>query len=259
MPAPFTPPLLQVEGLSLTYPWEGRPLEVLSGIGLALDKGEIAAIVGPSGSGKSSFFNALTGLLPYQSGRIRLNGADLPHLRGHAAYMQQKDLLLPWRTTLDNAILGLEIQGMPRPAARDRARRLFQEFGLAGFENTYPDELSGGMRQRAALMRTILCHRDILLLDEPFGALDAITRRSMQTWLLSVWDRIRASVILITHDVEEALLLADRVYVWSAPPATVRAVLEVPMARPRRAADPDLVALKERLLDLLAPAAEARV
>jgi ABC-type nitrate/sulfonate/bicarbonate transport system ATPase subunit len=245
------PPLLEVKGLRMAYGSGPDSLSVLGDVHLRLDRGEFIALIGPSGCGKSTFFNLLAGLVQPNGGEIRLQGGPVADLRGAIAYMQQKDLLLPWRKTLDNAVLGLEIQGVPRPTARKRARDLLTVFGLKGFEDRYPHELSGGMRQRVALMRTILCGKDIWLLDEPFGALDAITRREMQTWLLKAWERYGASVLLVTHDVEEALVLADRVYVMTARPSRIRASLAVPLARPRPVTQADMVRLKADLLGLL--------
>jgi ABC-type nitrate/sulfonate/bicarbonate transport system ATPase subunit len=248
---PIASPLLRVNGLRKTFGSGSSGLSVLGNISLELSHGEIAAIIGPSGCGKSTFFNVLAGLVFPDQGQIALEGKPVSHLRGQVAYMQQKDLLLPWRNTLDNAILGMEIQGKDKDTARQRARDLLKTFGLEGFEAHYPQELSGGMRQRVALMRTILCQKDILLLDEPFGALDAITRRTMQSWFLQVWSRFGHSVLLITHDVEEALLLADRVYVLTPRPASTREPIPVPFQRPRRITQPDMVELKESLLGLL--------
>jgi ABC-type nitrate/sulfonate/bicarbonate transport system ATPase subunit len=252
------PPLLEVESLSMAYGRGPDSLSVLGNVHLRLSRGECIALIGPSGCGKSTFFNLLAGLVRPNEGEIRLRGRPVADLRGTVAYMQQKDLLLPWRRMLDNAVLGLEIQGVPRPTARKRARELLEVFGLKGFEDRYPHELSGGMRQRVALLRTILCGKDIWLLDEPFGALDAITRREMQTWLLRAWERFRASVLLVTHDVEEALILADRVYVMTARPSRIRASLAVPLARPRQVTQPDMVRLKAGLLDLLETNPESR-
>jgi ABC-type nitrate/sulfonate/bicarbonate transport system ATPase subunit len=167
------------------------------------------------------------------------------------AYMQQKDLLLPWRNTLDNAILGMEIQGEHKQMAREQARDLLKTFGLEGFGDRYPQELSGGMRQRVALMRTILCKKDILLLDEPFGALDAITRSIMQKWLLKVWGQFGPSILFVTHDVDEALILADRIYVMTSRPASIKGSLQMELERPRKITEPDMVDCKEYLLELL--------
>lgn len=248
---PIASPLLQVDGLGKTFGSDSSGLSVLRSISLELSHGEIAAIIGPSGCGKSTFFNILAGLISPDQGQIVLEGQHVSHLRGRVAYMQQKDLLLPWRNTLDNAILGMEIQRKDKDTARQQARDLLKTFGLEGFEAHYPQELSGGMRQRVALMRTILCQKDILLLDEPFGALDAITRRTMQSWFLQVWSRFGHSVLLITHDVEEALLLADRVYVLAPRPAFTKESIPVPFQRPRRITQLDMVKLKESLLGLL--------
>ena len=243
--------LLRVDGLSKTFSRDRDNLEVLKSISLRTGVGEFIAIIGPSGCGKSTFFNILAGVLSADDGNIFLNGVEVPHLRGRMAYMQQKDLLLPWRKTLDNAILGMEIQGGAKQLARQEARELLRTFGLEGFEDRYPRELSGGMRQRVALMRTILCKKDILLLDEPFGALDAITRRTMQKWLLWIRDQFRPSVLLVTHDVEEALLLADRIYVMSPRPASIKNSLAVELDRPRKITQPEIIENKEYLLELL--------
>ncbi|WP_308252835.1 ABC transporter ATP-binding protein [Pseudonocardia sp. ICBG601] len=165
--------------------------------------------------------------------------------------MPQQDLLFPWRTVLDNTALGLEVARVPRREARERARALFEPFGLAGFEDARPGELSGGMRQRAALLRTVVAGRQVLLLDEPFGALDALTRTAMQDWLESVRARYGWTTVLITHDVREAALLSDRVLVFSPRPATVVRELVVDAGRPRSRTDPALAAVEADLLDTL--------
>ncbi len=244
-------PLLEVEGLCKGFANGNGLLEVLSEIFLEVSPGEIISLIGPSGCGKSTLFNVLAGLTHPNRGRIRLDGLEVPHIRGQVAYMQQKDLLLPWRSTLDNAILGMEIQGTKKSMARQEAMELLKVFGLEGFEDRYPRELSGGMRQRVALMRTILCRKKILLLDEPFGALDTMTRAMMQRWLLKIWMRFRPSVLLVTHDVEEALLLADRIYVMTSRPSSIKAVQPVQLERPRQATERALVEHKAELLELL--------
>jgi ABC-type nitrate/sulfonate/bicarbonate transport system ATPase subunit len=243
--------LLQVDGLSKNFSRGRDQLRVLQGISLDAHEGEFIAIIGPSGCGKSTIFNILAGLIYPDGGNIFLEGQKVQNLRGRMAYMQQKDLLLPWRNTLDNAILGIEIQGRPKNLARQEARELLKIFELEGFEDRYPQELSGGMRQRVALMRTILCKKDILLLDEPFGALDAITRRIMQRWLLSIWGQFGPTVLLVTHDVDEALLLADRIYVMTARPASIKGSLQVELGRPRGITEPEMVSSKEYLFELL--------
>lgn len=229
-------------------------LETLAGINLKLSEGEFVAIVGPSGCGKSTLFNIISGLHQPDSGQVYIDGQDVTGHTGRVSYMHQKDLLLPWKTILDNVCLPLVIKGANWREARDRAAPYFSAFGLAGFEQHYPAQLSGGMRQRAALLRTYLFASDIMLLDEPFGALDAITRRQLQLWLLATLERYRTSVLLITHDVEEAILLSDRIYILTDRPAKVKEEIIVPLARPRSSdmlTSMDFIALKRRLLDLL--------
>jgi len=188
------------------------------------------------------------------SGEILLHGVHERHRLGRIGYMPQRDLLLPWRKLLDNIILGPEVMGRDLDEARREARELLPLFGLEGFEDSYPATLSGGMRQRAALMRTFLCRQEIVLLDEPFGALDALTRRTMRKWLLDVWAQFRQTVIFVTHDVEEAVFLSDRVYVFSPRPGKVIHELEVNLPRPRTerlSSDPHFVAYRDELLSAL--------
>ncbi|MBI4280385.1 MAG: ABC transporter ATP-binding protein, partial [Armatimonadetes bacterium] len=232
---------LSVEALTKSFLHQGRPLPVLDRVTLSARRGEFVVLVGPSGCGKSTLFNIIAGLVRPDGGAMALDGVPCVDARGFVGYMQQKDLLLPWRTVLGNAILGLEVRGVSWAEAVPRARALLVRVGLAEFANAYPARLSGGMRQRAALVRTVLCGTPILLLDEPFGALDAMTRLAMHGWLLRLWEEFRPTVLFITHDVEEALLLADRVYVFTARPGRIREVLDVPLPRPRRAADTGLV------------------
>jgi ABC-type nitrate/sulfonate/bicarbonate transport system ATPase subunit len=234
-------------------------LEVLRELSLEARAGEFVALLGPSGCGKSTAFQILTGGTPASSGAVLLDGSASDGAAGSFAYMPQSDALLPWRRVLDNATLGLEVRGLSRREARERVRPLLATFGLAGFESSYPFQLSGGMRQRAALLRTVVQECDVLLLDEPFGALDALTRTEMQRWLEGIWERFRWTVLLVTHDVREAIFLADRVYVLSPRPGTVVAELAVPLPRPRTLAtlgDPRFAELEARLLrQLLAPPA----
>ncbi len=225
---------LTVEGVSKVFPQRGRPpLVVLDHISLQVAAGEFVSIVGPSGSGKSTLLSLIAGLDEPTEGSIALEGdVNAPRL-GKIGYMPQSDLLLPWRSALDNAMAGIQVQGVPKREARQRARDLFAQFGLTDFERSYPHALSGGMRQRVAFARTVLAARNLMLLDEPFGALDALTRLSMQRWLLNIWGQLGKAAILVTHDPEEALLLADRVYVFSARPARVVLALDVALPRPR--------------------------
>ena len=247
---------LRVEGLDVAFTGadDGRPLPVLSALDLDVAPGEFVSIVGPSGCGKSTLLKVVAGLLTPTAGTVQVAGEDVIDRPGGVGYMPQKDNLLPWRRALGNAVLGAEIAGVPAKDAEARALPLFERFGLDGFERAWPSQLSGGMRQRLALLRTFLIDQPVLLLDEPFGALDAITRRSMQTWLQDVWLADRRTVIFVTHDVEEALWLADRVIVLSARPGHVVDVVELGTPRPRAPdliADPAFVALRSRLLHAL--------
>lgn len=240
-------PHLQLLQISKSFTRDGLPLPVLDTIDLEVQAGELVAIIGPSGCGKTTLLHIIAGLISPDSGAIHLNGSPISD--GHyVAYMQQKDLLLPWRTALHNAILGPEIAGEDREQAQARARQLFEEFGLAGFEKVYPAQLSAGMRQRVALIRTLLSHKEILLLDEPFGALDALTRAELHDWLLKAHQKSPQTTLFVTHDVDEALTLADRVYVLSERPARVKTVISVSLERPRDPTHSDFVTLKAEVL-----------
>ena len=242
---------LEVKNLTQTFAQKGDALPVLDDLNLSVDDGQFVALLGPSGCGKSTLFNIVSGLLTPDTGEIYLNGERIYGNTGDFAYMQQKDLLLPWRTVLKNVLVGPEIHSEPLEDAVKEARQRLTQLGLSGFENSYPMQLSGGMRQRVALVRTLLFRKEILLLDEPFGALDAMTRTVMQSILLDIWAADRQTVLLITHDVEEALLLADKIYVLTARPATLKAEVPVPLPRPRNITDVPLIRLKKDLLALL--------
>ena len=241
---------IEVAGLTKAF----GDLQVLDGVSLEVASGEFVALVGPSGCGKSTLFDVVAGLEPPDAGRVLVDGADATGRTDAFAYMPQQDLLFPWRSVLDNTTLGLEVAGVRRRAARERARPLFAEFGLDGFEGARPDELSGGMRQRAALLRTVVQERPVLLLDEPFGALDALTRTEMQLWLSRMHTRFAWTVVLVTHDVREAVLLADRVVVLAPRPTSVRRVVPVDLPRPRDLSvltDPRFAAAEAELLGAL--------
>ena len=242
---------LEVRNLTQTFVQKGQQLPVLDDLNFSVDNGEFIALLGPSGCGKSTLFNIISGLLAPDTGEIYLNDRRIDGNTGDFAYMQQKDLLLPWRTVLRNVLIGPEIQGEPLDTAKTEAKQRLTQLGLSGFENSYPMQLSGGMRQRVALVRTLLFRKELLLLDEPFGALDAMTRTVMQSILLDIWTEEQQTVLLITHDVEEALLLADKIYVLTARPATLKAEVPVPLARPRDITDAALIRLKSSLLALL--------
>ena len=209
-------------------------LKVLTNISFSIEKGEFVSIIGPSGSGKSTLFNILNGITKQSSGDVLYNGQILSDNHRPFAYMPQKDTLLPWRTIQDNVILPQLIQGIKRLTALEELNSHISTFGLEGFEGLYPHQLSGGMRQRANLLRTYLTHKDIFLLDEPFGSLDAMTRQNLQDWLLQIWQTWGKTVLFITHDIDEALYLSDRIVVLSNRPATIIRDMRIPLERPRR-------------------------
>ena len=224
----------------------------LTGVDLRLRSDDILAVVGPSGCGKSTLLELVAGLQEPDEGAVTVLGAARAEDRRAAcAYMPQRDLLLPWRDALSNAALALECQGVPRAEARRRAHPLFERFGLREFERSRPAALSGGMRQRVAFLRTLLPGRPVLLLDEPFGALDAITRTDLQEWLAGTLAVEPRTVLLVTHDVEEAAFLADRIVVLSPRPGRPVAEFEVDLPRPRSLTDPTLARLKADAMSAL--------
>ena len=246
---------VEVNNLSKGFTSPTATIPVIQDISLHVAQGEFVSLLGPSGCGKSTLFNIICGLVKADQGLVLINGKQQPTPWQHLSYMPQKDLLLPWRQVLDNVILPLDLAGVDRKTAKREAMELMDFFGLKGFENHYPAQLSGGMRQRAALMRTILSKKDLVLLDEPFGALDAITRFKMQTWLLNLCSRFNRTILFITHDVEEAIYLSDRIYVLSERPGRVQLELQVPLARPRQShmvTEQEFVATKKAILDSLA-------
>lgn len=246
-----TTPRIDLRGVSKHFSVQGRHLPVLQEVDFCVRDAEFVSIIGPSGCGKTTLLNIIAGLEEPTQGTIGLDVQQPDHRLGLVGYMHQKDLLFPWRTVLDNAILGLELQRVPRRKARQRALALTERFGLKGFEHSYPYALSGGMRQRVAFLRTVLSEREVVLLDEPFGALDALTRAQMQEWLQDVWSSFRKTIVLVTHDVDEAIFLSDRVYVLTARPGRVKMVLPVDLARPRSydiVTQQPFILLKARLL-----------
>jgi ABC-type nitrate/sulfonate/bicarbonate transport system ATPase subunit len=252
---PATTPRIELEHLHKEFEVGGGEVRrVVDDISFSVQPGEFVSVIGPSGCGKSTMFNIIAGLETPTVGDVRVDGVSAVGETRHTAYMPQKDLLFPWRTVAQNAALGLEVQGVPKKKAVYLASKLFPTFGLAGFEGSYPFELSGGMRQRAALLRTVVQGREILLLDEPFGALDSLTRIEMQNWLQGVWSEHSWTAVLITHDIREAVYLSDRVIVLSARPATVRLDIAVDLPRPREIAmttSPEFVRIEEELIEVL--------
>lgn len=241
--SPTGPAAVEVTGATVTYRPRGRdPVPALRDMSLRVSPGEVVGVVGPSGCGKSTLLELVCGLRAPDEGHAEA---------APAALMPQRDLLLPWLSALDNAALGPSLHGRSKQAAREEARPLFSRFGLAGFEDARPAELSGGMRQRVAFLRTLLAGKPVLALDEPFAGLDALTRREMQDWLTDALALEPRTVVLVTHDVEEAVVLSDRVIVMGPRPGRAVAELDVAAPRPRRRDDPALLRLREQAASAL--------
>lgn len=244
---------LSLQNLAKSYGHK-KTISVLNSFSFEADTGEFVTIIGPSGCGKSTLCNLISGLEVPDQGRILLDGQPITGETGHVGYMPQKDLLLPWRTLWENVALGLILKGLDKAEIKTISMQWLERFGLSSFAEHYPQQLSGGMRQRGALLRTILFGKKTLLLDEPFGALDALTRREMQEWLLSVWQETRNTVFFITHDIEEGILLSDKIIVLNRRPASIVKVLPIPFPHPRH---PDIllsseaISIKRELLELL--------
>jgi len=245
--APFA---LEVSGISKSFAHRRRETKVLSDVSLQVEPQEFVSIVGPSGCGKSTLFHIIGGLEQPDSGTVSMNGNVVTGQRGMISYMPQQPALFPWRTIEENVLLATEIAGQVRDTAREEARHWLAKVGLAGFERAYPHMLSGGMQQRAAFLRALLAPQELMLLDEPFSALDALTRSEMQRWLLELWEENRRSVLFITHNIEEALLLSNRIYVFSGRPGSILQRVDIPFPRPRREEiidSPEFLNLKRQL------------
>lgn len=242
---------LSVTNLYKFYP---NGIEALSGIDIKVNKGEFVSIIGPSGCGKTTLFNIISGIENQSTGKIEINGRVIHKRSGKFGYMLQEPLLLPWRNVEENIILGLEVKSISRTSAIQKARDLLEKFQLSDFAKFYPHALSGGMQQRVALLRTVLFHDDFLLLDEPFGALDALTRLSGELWLMDVFTKLKPSILLVTHDVREAILLSDIIYILSHRPAKVLQKIKITIPRPRNPnfmASTQMVKLEQELVNLL--------
>ena len=221
---------LEVRGVSKSF--DGK--EVLQDISISLHEGELVCLLGISGGGKTTLFNIISGLLLPDEGQVLLDGEDITGKPGRISYMLQKDLLLPYRTIEDNVALPLILKGINKKEARAQASSLFSEFGLEGTQKQYPAQLSGGMRQRAALLRTYLFSQDVALLDEPFSALDTLTKSGIHRWYLDVMERIKLSTFFITHDIDEAILLSDRIYLLTGQPGRIADEIVIKEPKPRR-------------------------
>ncbi|GAA4184256.1 ABC transporter ATP-binding protein [Gryllotalpicola kribbensis] len=247
---------LTIDGVSREFPSNSGAAATiaLDNASFTVRPGEFLSIIGPSGCGKSTLFNIIAGLDLPSSGKVEINGETIIGQQGHVGYLLQKDLLLPWRSILNNVIIGMEISGVPKRKAREIALPFLEAYGLGDFADHRPDQLSGGMRQRAALLRTVLFNRDVILLDEPFGKLDAQTRATMQEWLLDLWDDFQKTVVFVTHDIDEAVYLSDRVIVMSPRPGRIVADIPIALERPRKPAvvtSDEFIAYKTRILTLL--------
>lgn len=262
---------LNLDNVRSTYLHRGRRMPVLEGVSLQVGQGEFVSLLGPSGCGKSTLLKIAAGLIRPDAGEVRVAGAGATGAGTIAAkpagtaargiraaavgYMAQKDLLLPWKTCLQNAALPLLARGIQQKDALERARELLPIFGLEGFAGAYPVQLSGGMRQRAALLRTILTGSPVLLLDEPFAALDALTRERLQEWLLEIWGRFNRSILFVTHSIDEAIYLSDRIYMISGLPGQVALEITVSLPRPRNRAaavsSPEFAAHRQALMEAL--------
>lgn len=241
---------LEVRGVSVSF--DGR--KVLEDVSVTLRKGELVCLLGISGGGKTTLFNVISGLLKPDAGQVLLDGEDITGKPGHISYMLQKDLLLPYRTIEDNVALPLLLRGVKKREARKQASALFEEFGLGGTEKLWPSQLSGGMRQRAALLRTYLFSQDVALLDEPFSALDTLTKSAIHRWYLDVMERIHLSTLFITHDMDEAVLLSDRIYLLTGQPGRITSEIVVEEPRPRRQdfnLSPEFLQYKRRIQEQL--------
>ena len=223
-------PVLEVKGVSKSFDGE----EIIRDITLKLKEGEIVSLLGVSGGGKTTLFNMIAGLSMPDEGKVYLSGEDITGKPGNISYMLQKDLLLPYRTILDNVALPLIIRGVKKSEAREKAASYFEEFGLSGAESKYPSEVSGGMKQRAALLRTYLFSEKVALLDEPFSALDMLTKASVHEWYLDVMEKIKLSTLFITHDIDEAILLSDRIYLLTGKPGTLTKEIVIKEPKPRK-------------------------
>ena len=221
---------LEVKNISKSFDEK----HVLKDVSIELNRGELVCLLGVSGGGKTTLFNIISGLLSPDNGQVLLDGEDITNQSGHISYMLQKDLLLPYRTIEDNAALPLLLKGEKKKEARKKVSPLFGQFGLEGTQKKYPSQLSGGMRQRVALLRTYMFSKDVALLDEPFSALDTLTKSAMHKWYLDVMEKIQLSTLFITHDIDEAILISDRIYLLSGTPGEITGEIVIKGPKPRK-------------------------
>lgn len=242
---------LSFDHISFSYKSEKQSVSIMEDLRMAVSRGEFVSIVGASGSGKTTIFRLIVGLEQPTNGSIHIEGEKIHNRLGKVGYMPQQDLLMPWRTIRQNASIPLEIKQQTHSNG-DRVSELLNEFGLKGYEDKYPHELSGGMRQRVSFLRATLSGSNLLLLDEPFSALDAMTKLFMQEWLLEQWEQRESTILFITHDISEAIFLSDRILVITDTPFTTLEQFDVPLERPRHRQDlnkPEVIALKSHLIE----------
>jgi NitT/TauT family transport system ATP-binding protein len=250
----MTTALIEAESLYKVFPTSGDPVLALDDVSFEVSSGEFVSVVGPSGCGKSTLLNILGGLLSRSRGALRFEGADHTQPRREIGMMFQTPLLLPWRTVEQNVMLPIEVLGLPKKQYRERARELLELVGLAAFAERYPPELSGGMRQRVALCRVLVADPDVLLMDEPFGALDEFTREAMNMELLRVWAATSKTAVFVTHSIGESVFLSDRVFVMTPLPGRLADIVPIDLPRPRTPAmwsSPDLLRHVARIRDVL--------
>lgn len=241
---------LQVKNISKSF--DGK--QIINNISIELHQGELVSLLGVSGGGKTTLFHIISGLLKPDQGNVWLDGNDITNQPGSISYMLQKDLLLPYRTIEDNVALPLILKGMNKKEARLKVSPMFAQFGLEGTQKKYPSQLSGGMKQRAALLRTYMFSKDVALLDEPFSALDTLTKSTIHKWYLDVMGKIQMSTLFITHDIDEAILLSDRIYLLSGSPGEIKGEIIIREKKPRRDdfnLTPEFLEYKRKILELL--------
>lgn len=244
--------MVKLEVRNVSKSFDGKP--ILQDVSLKLRQGELVCLLGVSGGGKTTLFNVISGLLPPDEGEVFLDGENITNRPGHISYMLQKDLLLPYRTIEDNVALPLLLKGVKKKEARVQASAMFAQFGLDGTQKKYPSQLSGGMRQRAALLRTYMFSSDIALLDEPFSALDTLTKSAIHGWYLDVMEKIKLTTLFITHDIDEAILLSDRIYLLSGAPGKITGEIFIREPKPRRTdfnLTPEFLEYKRQILSFL--------
>ncbi len=244
--------MAELKVTDVTLAFDGR--NIIEDINIELHEGELVSLLGTSGGGKTTLFNVISGLYTPDKGAVEIDGKDVTGKPGHVSYMLQKDLLLPYKTVEDNVALPLIVKGEKKKTAREKVSGFFEEFGLEGTQKKYPHQLSGGMRQRAALLRTYMFSKEVALLDEPFSALDTLTKGEMHKWYLEVMDKIKLSTLFITHDIDEAILLSDRIYLLTGVPGKITEEIVISEPRPRSrefTLTEEFLAYKKQILAIL--------